>query len=94
MLSGKDLENLAALARLRLTETEGGKLLGDLEKILAHVAELKEVPTEGVPPMAGGTTFVNATRPDEEELRLPGESARAAFPASEEGFLKIPPVFE
>lgn len=102
MLSEKDLENLAALSRIRLSGNEKKKLVGDLEKILSHVAELKEVPTDGVPPMAaspvpgrprGGTELVNELRPDGEGTRLLGEAARAAFPEARDGFLKIPPVF-
>ncbi|MDP3975065.1 MAG: Asp-tRNA(Asn)/Glu-tRNA(Gln) amidotransferase subunit GatC [Candidatus Jorgensenbacteria bacterium] len=93
MLKEKDLENLAELARIRLTKAEGKKLLGDLEKILAYVKELDEVPTDGIPPMAGGTTLVNGTRPDEGGERLAGDAAREAFPESNKSFLKVPPVF-
>lgn len=94
MLKEKGLENLAELSRIRLTKGEEKKLLGDLEKILAYVAELSGVPTDGVPPMAGGTTLVNAPRPDGGDARLPGDAARAAFPEEKNGFLKVPPVFE
>lgn len=93
MLKEKDLENLAELSRMRLTKAEGAKLLGDLEKILTYVAELKEVPTDGIPPMAGGALLTNGTRPDGGEGRLTGDAAREAFPESTKGFLKVPPVF-
>ena len=94
MLSKKDLENLAELARLRLTTAEEKKLLGDLEKILAYVAELKEVSTDGVPPMPGGTNLVNMVRADSGENRIANDAARAGFPKESKGFLKVPPVFE
>lgn len=118
MLSEKDLENLAELSRIRLAKTEEKKLLGDLEKILAYVAELNEVSTDGIPSMAGlrlaeagyghaeagGAIAVNKMRSDDpastsrsevgDSMRLPNETARAAFPESEEGFLRVPPVFE
>lgn len=93
MLSEKELENLAELARIRLSKSEGKKLLGDLEKILAYVKELEEVPTDGIPPMSGGTLLANETRADDGDERLPGEAARGAFPSSAKGFLKVPPVF-
>ena len=93
MLKDKDLENLAELSRIRLTKTEGAKLLRDLEKILAHVAELTDVPTDGIPPMAGGTMLTNETRGDG-GARLDADAARKAFPESAKGFLKVPPVFE
>jgi len=105
MLSERELKNLAELARIRLTKTEEHKLLGDLEKILAYVAELKEVNTDGVPPPpaggGGGTLLTNATRADDGAGRIANDAAparpaggRAAFPESEKGFLKVPPVFE
>lgn len=94
MLKEKDLENLAELSRIRLTKAEGKKLLGDLEKIFAYVKELEEVPTDGIPPMSGGTMLTNETRADDSGERLPGDAARAAFPESAKGFLKVPPVFK
>ncbi|MFH0806254.1 MAG: Asp-tRNA(Asn)/Glu-tRNA(Gln) amidotransferase subunit GatC [Candidatus Brennerbacteria bacterium] len=94
MLNEKDVENLAELARIRLTESEKEHALYDLEKILAHVAELKEVETDGIPPMAGGTALTNGVRADEGDERLAGDVARGAFPEEKGGFLKVPPVFE
>ena len=103
MLNEKDVENLAELARIRLTESEKKHALHDLEKILAHVAELKEVETDGIPPMTaspvpgrprGGTTLTNGVRTDENGERLAGDVARGAFPKEKGGFLKVPPVFE
>lgn len=92
MLKEKDFKNLAELARIRLTESEGKKLLGDLESVLVYVAELNEVVTDGVPPMAGGTLLINEMRTDDGEC-LPADAAREAFPKTKNGFLKIPPVF-
>jgi len=95
MLSKKDLEHLAALARLELKKEEEGKLLKDLEKILGHFEELKELDTEEVEPMAGGTFSKNVFRADDSDsARLPAEKAVSQFPEKESGFLKIPPVFE
>ena len=93
MLTEKDVENLAELARIRLTEHEKAHALKDLEKILAYVAELKEVSTDGVPPMAGGTLLTNEARADDPASTSRGEAARAAFPEEQKGFLKVPPVF-
>ena len=93
MLSQKDVENLAELSRIRLAEHERESMLKDLEKILAYVAELNEVPTDGIPPMTGGTMLTNAVRTDEDNERLPGDAAREAFPEAKKGFLEVPPVF-
>jgi len=65
MLSKKDLENLAALARLRIDAKNEKKLIQDLEKILGHFNELKNVDTQNVEPMTGGTAFTNIFREDD-----------------------------
>jgi aspartyl-tRNA(Asn)/glutamyl-tRNA(Gln) amidotransferase subunit C len=93
MLSEKDVTHLAELARLALSPAEKKALLNDLEKILAHFEELKTVDTEGVPPVAGGTTEKNVVREDVAGAIPQALSGVEAFPESQSGFLKIPPVF-
>lgn len=95
LLDKKHLEHLAALSRIELKKGEEEKLLEDLRKILNHFEELKEVNTENVEPMAGGTELKNVWRPDEiKEDRLRGDRAVESFPEHEDGYLKTPPVFE
>lgn len=95
MLSKKDLEHLAELARIELKRQEEEKLLKDLEKILEHFEELRRVNTEDVAPLAGGTFEKNVLREDDsDETKLPAGKSVAQFPEKESGFLKIPPVFE
>jgi len=94
MISKKDLENLAELARIELKENEEKKLLRDLESILKHFDELKEVDTEKVKPMIGGTNLENVFRSDESLNCLSSDGATKQFPEEARGFLKVPPVFE
>lgn len=51
MLEIKDIEKLAKLARIELTEEEKEKLLKEVDPILGYVAQLKEVSSkvEGMP---------------------------------------------
>ncbi|MFH0712548.1 MAG: Asp-tRNA(Asn)/Glu-tRNA(Gln) amidotransferase subunit GatC [Candidatus Jorgensenbacteria bacterium] len=94
MFSKKDLENLAELVRLELSEKEKESLLKDFKKILSHFEELKSVDTEGVPPMSGGTFEKNVFREDgSEDVKLSPEKSVSQFPERDSGFLKIPPVF-
>lgn len=93
MISKKELENLALLARIELKNEEEEKLLKDLEKILKHFEELKEVDTTGVSPMAGGIFTENVFREDERQ-HLGSKNITDSFPEKKDGFLKIPPVFE
>jgi aspartyl-tRNA(Asn)/glutamyl-tRNA(Gln) amidotransferase subunit C len=96
LISKHDLEHLANLARLELTEHEEERFLKDLEDILGHVRELGEVKTEGVAPMAGGISLKNVTRNDGDEAfpQLPRDGVVEAFPESERGLLKVPSVFD
>lgn len=95
MISEKDLKHLGELARIEIPASEEKKLLSDLEKILNHFEELKEVSTDKVEPMTGGTFSENVFRNDDsDENRLPHEHAVDAFPEKNKGFLRIPPVFE
>lgn len=86
------MEYLAALARIRLEGAEEEKLLGDLQNILTHVAELSEVNTEGVLPMNGGTLLADILREDEERMSTLRGKGVEAFPVSHENQMEIPPV--
>ncbi len=93
------MEYLAELARIELKEKNEEKLLKDLQKILEYFEELKEVDTEKVEPLAGGTIEYNVFRKDEKiETSDKGQATRGklveAFSKEENGYLKIPPVFE
>ncbi len=93
MLAKKDLEKLADLSRMKLKESEEKKLLHDLGSILNHFEELKELDTEKVQPMNGGTFSSNVWREDDSDTRLSGEKSKEEFPATENGYLKVPSVF-
>jgi aspartyl-tRNA(Asn)/glutamyl-tRNA(Gln) amidotransferase subunit C len=93
-LHKKDVEHLAALSRLELSSDEAEVLTKDLEKILDHFEELKEVDTEGVLPLTGGTMQKNVVREDEAEVTDDKGLGKDQFPdKNDDGFLKIPAVF-
>jgi len=93
-LSKQDLERLAKLARIELDPKEEEKLLADIQNILEHVNELQTLPTDDVPPMAGGTDLKNIFRGDTEHENTNRGAGVKAFPEEKSGFLKVPPVFE
>lgn len=91
----ENLRHLAHLAKIELRKDEEEPLAADLAKILDYFSELQKVDTEGVIPVSGGGNSVNVFRKDDPEGRkLPRKSAVEAFPESEDGYLKIPPVFD
>ena len=52
MLDKKEVEKLAELARIKMSDEELGKIHGDLERILEYVSEIKSAPTDGLPEIA------------------------------------------
>lgn len=98
----KTLEHLAKLARLELKESEEVKLITDISKILGHFEELQELDTSEVAPLTGGTDLKNIFREDPVKSQSDNGVSEStnrgagtdAFPEEENGFLKIPPVFE
>ena len=93
LLDKKNLEHLAELARIDLSEDEEVELVKDLEKILAHFNELKELDTAKIEPLIGGAWEVNVFREDEPERTSDTGKGNNQFPEVEKGYLKVPPVF-
>ncbi len=95
-INEKTLEYLANLSRIELDKRSEGKILEDIRKILNYFEELKEVDTENIEPMAGGTVEKNVFREDikSDKQQAASDKLVEQFPKKENGFLKIPPVFE
>ncbi len=97
LINEKTLKYLADLARVDISGMEE-KLTKDLGEILNHFEQLKDVNTDGVEPLTGGTSQKNVLRDDDSDIRkninATNEEIIEAFPEKEKGFLKVPPVFE
>lgn len=66
-LSIKDVEHVAKLARLGLTEDEKKKFQGQISSILGYVEKLQKVDTKNIEPTAQVTGLINSIREDEVE---------------------------
>lgn len=79
-LSKEQIEKLAQLARLTLTEEEKERYSTQLTSILDYVEILKELDTTGVAETSQVTGLVNVTRPDEvgKTLATPDELLEAS----------------
>ena len=76
-ITEQDVERVAALARLELSEEEIERLTPQLDHILSYVAKLDELDTEGVPVTTHTQSVTNAFREDEVRDSLPREKALA-----------------
>jgi len=81
MLTRADVEKVALLARLRLSESELATMTGQLAQIVGYVDQLAEVNTEGVEPMAHAVEVTNVFAEDGVEPSLPREVALANAPS-------------
>ena len=79
-LTRADVEKVALLARLRLTDAELETMTGQLAQIVGYVDQLAEVDTEGVEPMAHAVEVTNVFAADEVQPSLPREAALANAP--------------
>lgn len=93
-LNRKDVEHVALLSRLELSETELGKFTGQLDAILEYIDVLNQVDTSAVEPMAHVLEIRNVMRSDEVQPSLPREAALQNAPDAEDGFFKVPKIVE
>ena len=93
-LSLKDVEHIAKLARLELTNEQKERYLGQLDAILAHVARLQELDTTDVPPTASVSAGQMPLRADASRPGLEKDDLLKNAPQQEDGQFRIPPVFE
>lgn len=89
-----DVEHVALLSRLELTERDKEEFTGQLSAILDYVAVLDKADTEGVQPTAHVLPLKNIMRPDEVRPSLPRDLALANAPEQEEGYFKVPKILE
>ena len=92
-----DVERVAELAHLELTPDESAHMLTDLNAILDYVAELSELNTDAVAPLAQVSeleNFINAPRPDALVPSLDRAAVMPQAPESNGTFFKVPKVIE
>ncbi len=89
-----DINYVAELARIELTDEEKSKLGAQLGDILKYVDQLKEVNVEGVEPAAHSVRLTNVTRPDEVRECLLHEDALKNAPRQVNGLFQVPKIVE
>jgi aspartyl-tRNA(Asn)/glutamyl-tRNA(Gln) amidotransferase subunit C len=91
-LTRADVEHVAYLARLGLTEEELGRLEGQLNHILDQYATLAELDTEAIPPTAQTIELENILREDVARPSMPAEDVLANAPEREGDFFVVPAI--
>jgi aspartyl-tRNA(Asn)/glutamyl-tRNA(Gln) amidotransferase subunit C len=89
-----DIDHVALLARLDLTDDEKRMLREQLGVILEAAAKVGEVAADDVPPTAWAIPRANVFREDEPEPSLSQAAALANAPEAERGRFKVPRIAE
>jgi len=92
MITIKDVEHVAKLARLALSEEEKEKFAPQLNSILEYVNALNEVDTTGVEPMAHSIKISNVMRDDEVKQDFSRDEMLKNAPEEEDGFFRVPKI--
>ena len=92
--SDLNLDYLAKLARLTLSEAEKAEFAGQLSDILQYVEKLKQVDVTGVEPLAHASPVFNVWEADVVRPGLPVEAALRNAPAQRQDMIVVPKVVE
>ncbi len=91
-LSRKDVEHVAHLARLGLSDDELGRLEGQLNHILDQYAVLAELDTDHIAPTAQTIELENILRDDEVRPSLPADEVLSLAPERNGPYFLVPPI--
>ena len=89
-----DIEKVARLARLELSEQEKEVLGNQLEQVLSYMEQLNRLDTTGIEPTSHAIPVYNAFREDETRPSLSKEEVLGIAPDQEEGHFKVPRIIE
>lgn len=93
-LTREQVEHVAELAKLKLTEQEIELFREQLSAILDNVAQLDELDTDAIPPTAAVLPIRNVTRADECRSLFGRDAMLSNAPASEDGLVKVQAVLD
>jgi aspartyl-tRNA(Asn)/glutamyl-tRNA(Gln) amidotransferase subunit C len=93
-ITRKEVEHVARLARLELTEEEKERMTAQLDSILAYIDKLNELDTSNVEPTTTVIPMVSVMRDDEARPSLTQDEALANAPDRVDAFFRVPRIIE
>ncbi|MEW5892689.1 MAG: Asp-tRNA(Asn)/Glu-tRNA(Gln) amidotransferase subunit GatC [Pseudomonadota bacterium] len=93
-LSPEDIQRIARLARIRLTEAEAAQTGAQLNGIFRLIEQMQAVDTTGVAPMAHAQEVYQRLRADAVTEPNRREVFQAIAPQTEAGLYLVPKVIE
>ena len=99
IMNHEDIRQLAALARLELTDEEVAQQGKDMDAILGYIEQLRSVDVADLAPTSQVTGLMNVLRDDEPTVRTEAEALAhraellATAPDQHDGYVRVPGVF-
>lgn len=94
IITEKDVEHVARLARIHLNEDEIPEFTTNLASILEYVAQLKSLDTDNIKPTTHPLPITNVYRTDEATHSLSQKEALSIAVEQKDDFFKVPKVIE
>lgn len=91
-ITGKDVEHVAMLARLAITEDEKELFTEQLNVILEYVDQLNALDTENIVPTSHVIPMQNVMREDEVTPSLPQSEILKNAPEKQDQYFKVPKI--
>ncbi|HWL08291.1 MAG TPA: Asp-tRNA(Asn)/Glu-tRNA(Gln) amidotransferase subunit GatC [Planctomicrobium sp.] len=93
-LSLSDVQKVAKLSRLKLSDEEQARYVDQIGQILNYVELLNEVDTDGIEPMAHAAELTNVFRDDVRKESLERSDALSNAPKSDGKYFLVPQILE
>ena len=93
-ISLKDVEHVARLARLELSDADKERMRRELDSILSYIDKLRAVDTEGVEPTSHAVPLTNVMREDVTRPSFPRSDMLANAPERSGDFFRVPKIIE
>lgn len=90
----QEVEHVARLARLALSDEEKEQMRSQLDRILGYIEKLNQLDTTAVEPTSHVIPMTNVFREDAVIPSLPRDEALANAPDRLEGFFRVPRIIE
>lgn len=89
-----DIEYIALLSRLKLTEEEKSLFGKQLESIIGYIDKLNQLNTSGIEPTSHAIPMKNVFREDRIRVSLNRDKVMENAPSQKDGFYKVPRIIE
>jgi len=91
-LTNDDIEKIALLARLQIDAADSAKYASELSQVLDLVAQLEQIDTDAIEPMAHPTDAAQRLREDRVSETNQREKFQANAPLADQGLYLVPQV--